>query len=342
MWTLALSVLFTSANAAICPEKYPFAYFNGKYCCFSAQEKKDTENDPLCTGANLELSSKCCANDHFTACDENDATELCTNNVQGKAYRLNDGALDSSEIECGQCRAGQECRYCAEDGKFQCQLGIIARNAVIGIFAGLAALLLILLIIWCCCCKKGKERFEPTYLEPKPKPEPIPVPPPIVPPSSSSTSPEPTPEPSREPTPIPAPVLVQNAPSSSSESSSESEAEIAEPEILVEAAQDSPPPTPSPTPTPTPTPTPPPPIDDPLLPIPDANTAESSVTDHAVSGDEAITESGVGLGEMRPAIEAELVDLSRHNVTEFKWSEAQTTDTEAVQNKVEYDSPASE
>jgi len=302
--------------------------------------KKDTGNDPACVGGDLEISSNCCANDHFTACDDNDATELCTTNVQGQAYRLNDGALDSSEVECDQCRAGQECRYCAEDGEYQCQLGTVARNAVIGIFAGLAALLLLLLIICCCCCKKGKERFEPTYLEPKPKPEPVPVPP-IVPPSSSSTSPEPTPEPSREPTPIPEPVLVQNAPSSSSESSSESEAEIAEPEILVEAAQDSPPPTPSPTPSPTPPPTPPP-LDDPLLRIPDAHTGESSVTDHVVSGDEAATESGVGLGEMRPAIEAELVDLSRHNVTEFKWSEAQTTDTETVQKKTVYDSPPSE
>ena len=192
-------------------------------------------------------------------------------------------------------------------------------------------------IVFSCCCKKGKERFEPTYLEPKPKPEPVPVPP-IVPPSSSSTSPEPTPEPSREPTPIPEPVvpgrLVHNAPSSSSESSSESEVEIAEPDSLVEAT---PPPTPSPTPSPTPPPTPPP-LDDPLLRIPDAHTGESSVTDHVVSGDEAATESGVGLGEMRPAIEAELVDLSRHNVTEFKWSEAQTTDTETVQVRLKLNS----
>ena len=44
-----------------------------------------------------------------------DQTTIPTN------YGIN--LLFLAEVECDQCRAGQECRYCAEDGEYQCQLG---------------------------------------------------------------------------------------------------------------------------------------------------------------------------------------------------------------------------
>jgi hypothetical protein len=335
MWTFALGVLLTATHAVNCPAKYPFAYFDGKYCCFSSKEKKDTANDPACTGDDLTFGSRCCAHDHFAPCDATDATVLCTNNNLGAASRLDDGALDSSEIECGGCRGAQECRYNIESAEFECKLGLVARNALIGVFVGLFLLLILLLIIYCCCCK-NKNRFEPTYLEPKAEPVPAPpvVPPQITSSSSSSHVPTPVPTPTptpppREPTPEP-PKEPTPVPSSSSSSSSEEEPIIVQEEIQVQTVR-TPTPTPPPTPTPTPPPSPPAPVlDDPLLPIPSATGGESSVTDVAVSGDETINTSAHGFGEMRPEIEAELVDLSRNNVNEYKWTDAATTDTEAA------------
>merc|ERR1712176_156368 len=322
----------------------------------------DTANDPLCAGEELKLDSRCCANDHFAPCDATDASVTCTNDPIAAVKRRSDGALDSSEIECGGCRGAQECRYNIESGDFECKLGLVARNALIGVFVGLFILLILLLIIYCCCCK-NKNRFEPTYLEPKAEPVPAP---PVVPPQniSSTTTPEPTPEPSPEPepepepepTPEPSPIPSPSSSSSSSSSSSDEEPIIVEKEELVQTVQQSksPSPVPSPSPPPSPVPSPPAPVlDDPLLPIPSATGGETSVTDGAVSGDETMNTSAEGFGEMRPEIEAELVDLSRHNVNEYKWTDAATTDTEAVTTQavteavtqqaadVIYDEPAS-
>lgn len=315
MWTFALGVLLTATHAINCPAKYPFAYFDGKYCCFSVKEKKDTANDPACTGGDLTIASRCCAHDHFAPCDATDASVLCTNDPIAAANRINDGALDSSEIECGGCRGAQECRYNIESAEFECKLGLVARNALIGVFVGLFLLLILLLIIYCCCCK-NRNRFEPTYLEPKS--EPVPAPPVVPPQITSSSSSSHTPSPVPEPTPVPSP--------SSSSSSSDDEPIVVQQEVNVQNVR-----TPTPTPPPTPTPSPPAPVlDDPLLPIPSATGGESSVTDVAISGDETINTSAHGFGEMRPEIEAELVDLSRNNVSEYKWTDAATTDTEAA------------
>ena len=113
MWTFALGVLLTATHAISkqtndglsitnktlldCPAKYPFAYFDGKYCCFSVKEKKDTANDPACKGGDLTIASRCCAHDHFAPCDATDDSVLCTNDPIAAANRINDGALDSCE-----------------------------------------------------------------------------------------------------------------------------------------------------------------------------------------------------------------------------------------------------
>jgi hypothetical protein len=229
-----------------CPENYPFAYFGGKYCCYTGYEKPgdgpQADWKDECNGSKLyrnagssNAMSVCCDKDYFAFCQDANGNNLenCQDNLSGIAKRTANGAIDDKDIMCGGCPAGQECRFDKGGGAtlngqnlgaWNCELTLIARNAIIGVLVGLFLLLLLLLIIWC-CCKRRKNRFEPTYLRPKevaPLPrEPSPVP---IATSSSSSSPSPSPSPSPPPrTPTPEPIKEPSPIPSSSSSSSSSE-----------------------------------------------------------------------------------------------------------------------
>ena len=82
----------------LCPEEFPFAYYGGKFCCFTNKEKSDKDNDPLCTGGALEFDSSCCQYDHFTSCTENDAPAICATNTLAGAKRQQEGFIDSCKF----------------------------------------------------------------------------------------------------------------------------------------------------------------------------------------------------------------------------------------------------
>ena len=60
----------TTANL-ICPNDYPYPYWNGDYCCKTNEEKTGTQNEidaGTCDGMDFNIHSKCCKGNAFTAC----------------------------------------------------------------------------------------------------------------------------------------------------------------------------------------------------------------------------------------------------------------------------------
>lgn len=55
-----------------CPQRYPYSYFSGAYCCQFRYEKPAYENrivqDAGCDGGDIGASSECCYQNEFVAC----------------------------------------------------------------------------------------------------------------------------------------------------------------------------------------------------------------------------------------------------------------------------------
>ena len=70
IWTLFLlecsrPIASTASTVTDCPMRFPYAYFNGKYCCLFDKEKtayqyRGAYDDALCDGANMTIASECC------------------------------------------------------------------------------------------------------------------------------------------------------------------------------------------------------------------------------------------------------------------------------------------
>ena len=56
-----------------CDLWYPYAYFNGDFCCKFPNEKANYDNrvpntDANCDGSSLALTSECCVGDQYQKC----------------------------------------------------------------------------------------------------------------------------------------------------------------------------------------------------------------------------------------------------------------------------------
>merc|ERR1719266_3161114 len=59
----------------MCPSDYPFAYFNGNYCCKHGKEKIYAPQGSKCDGSSISITSMCCKDDEAMECPFN----ICSN-----------------------------------------------------------------------------------------------------------------------------------------------------------------------------------------------------------------------------------------------------------------------
>ena len=114
-----------------CSANYPFAFDNGKKCCFSMREKRPdpgvsnsaVDSPNPCNGGELLYSSTCCFNDNYEECPGDECysnTEYIRKRMQTRMVPYEGSTriqLDAIDIEQKQCRtnASDENSACSKD-----------------------------------------------------------------------------------------------------------------------------------------------------------------------------------------------------------------------------------
>lgn len=76
---VVLSFTVFGTQSTNCPIRYPYAYFNGRYCCQFKKEKIVFEHrdnpDNRCDGSGLSSKSECCLDNKFVRCPFSTCTD---------------------------------------------------------------------------------------------------------------------------------------------------------------------------------------------------------------------------------------------------------------------------